>query len=229
MWPFTSPAASRHPDDDSERYAQYQAQSLPAQDYEMTRTKKTKPSFTYTGHADSRLSIPLELRATMVVMSSFIAGMALGATHGSTKAAFRYRAENAHRMPTTPQGWFLYQKSKNYHSALGGMKEGVKMGSIVTAWTTLFVLAEATVDEARSKAFPGTRQRDVGSTVVAGLTVAGLYSWQNHLDHWTTARTARLGLKWSFVLGLAQDGVAWAVGQPPAYVDWVANKTWRRF
>ena len=68
---------------------------------------------------------------------------------------------------------------------------------------------------------------DVGSTVVAGLTVAGLYSWQNHLDHWTTARTARLGLKWSFLLGLAQDGVAWAVGQPPAYIDWVAKKTWR--
>ena len=113
---MTAPTQSNH---EVERPAPYQAQSLPAHDFEITRTETLKPAFTYTGHADSRLSIPLELRATMVVMSSFVAGMALGATHGSSKAAFRYRAENAHRMPTTPQGWFSVSKIQELPFGIG--------------------------------------------------------------------------------------------------------------
>ncbi|KAA8574705.1 hypothetical protein EYC84_003955 [Monilinia fructicola] len=37
--------------------------------------------------------------------------MALGISHGSQTAGLRFRAENAHRLPTSPTGWYLYHKT----------------------------------------------------------------------------------------------------------------------
>lgn len=239
MWPFSLLTSSRSPK--AAVTSEAATQHLQAPPIEMgvpqDRFRAVHPpaipvssdpsgSFTFTGHPNTRLSIPLPLRLSFAALSSFTAGAVLGAAHGSQRAAFRYRAENAHRMPTTQTGWFLYQKSKNYHSALGGMKEGVKMGGLIMAWTCFFVLTEHTVDEAREKWFgEETKQRDVGSTVVAGMTIAGLYSWKKGMDRWTTAKTAKLALKWSVAFGVVQDGLAWIRGEPPAYVEWMLGKT----
>ena len=234
MWPFTSslPSPARLSQLPREANTGHDVATPPAasrDDNSEVSPAAAAPTFSYTGHPETRLSIPLPLRLPIVGFTSFTAGVGLGAMHGSQMAALRYTAENAHRMPTNPQGWFLYQKSKNYHAALGGMKEGFKMGTVVTAWATLFVLTEATVDEARAKWFTRARQRDVGSTVVAGMTVAGLYGWKNGMDRWTFTKTARTALKWSVVFGLVQDSLAWATGEPPAYIEWAGEKTWRRW
>jgi hypothetical protein len=164
------------------------------------------------------------------MMVSFITGFSLGASQGSTKAAYRYRAENAHRLPITQTGWFLYQKSKNYHAMLGGVKEGVKFGSVCTGWATLFMLTEEMVDQSRARLFARAEedlavgQRDFGSTVTAGMTVAGIYSWKRGLDVFAAAATARVALKSSLAFGLAQDLLAIARGNPPAYVSWIKRK-----
>lgn len=95
--------------------------------------------------------------------------MALGISHGSQAASLRFRAENAHRLPTSPTGWYLYHKSKNYNTGLGGVKEGLRMGGRIAFWTAGLLAIEDMCDRWRGK-------KDVVNTVVASLSVAGGFS-----------------------------------------------------
>lgn len=118
---------------------------------------------------NSRLGIPFPVRLPFVTSVSFMSGMALGLSHGSQAAGFRFRAENAHRLPDNPTGWYLYHKSKNYQMALGGVKEGFKMGAKISFWVTGFFSIEEMFDRYR-----GTK--DFFNTVIASLSVAGGFS-----------------------------------------------------
>lgn len=118
---------------------------------------------------NSRLSWPFHLRLGFATSISFMTGLALGMTHGSQATALRFRAENAHRLPTTPTGWYFYHKSKNYQMALGGLKEGVKMGGKMGFWVAGFFSIEEMFDRYR-----GTN--DFFNTVIASLSVAGGFS-----------------------------------------------------
>ena len=125
-----------------------------------------------------RLSLPFHIRLPIASSVSFLTGMALGLSHGSQSAGLRFRAENAHRLPQTPTGWYLYHKSKNYHMMLGGVKEGFKMGGKVSLWAGGFFTVEEAVDRLRGG------RRDFFSTVVAGLGVAGGFSlWSTTPDN----------------------------------------------
>lgn len=118
---------------------------------------------------DSRFSFPFGMRLPIATSISFVSGLVLGMSHGSQMAGFRFRAENAHRLPTTPTGWYLYHKSKNYNMALGGVKEGLKMGAKVSFWTAGFFSIEEMFDRYR-----GTK--DFLNTVIASLSIAGGFS-----------------------------------------------------
>jgi hypothetical protein len=183
-----------------------------------------------TGYANERLSIPFIVRAPLLLTSSFTVGFSLGAAHGGPIAAYRYRAENAHRLPTTQTGWYLYHKSKNYHSIIGGVKEGVKLGGVLCGWATIFMCCEEVVDRSRGRLFAKrdedvtNGQRDAASTVVAAMSTAGIYSWKRGLDKFTAARTAKIALKYSLLYGLVQDLAASLRGNKPAYIDWALRK-----
>jgi hypothetical protein len=124
---------------------------------------------------DSRASLPFGMRLPLATSLSFVAGMGLGLSHGSRTAGLRFRAENAHRLPTTPTGWYLYHKSKNYNMALGGVKEGLKMGAKLSFWTAGAFSIEEMFDRYR-----GTK--DFINTVLASLSVAGGFSlWSESL------------------------------------------------
>lgn len=118
---------------------------------------------------DSRLSIPFGARLPIATSLSFVSGMALGITHGSQMAGLRFRAENAHRLPETTTGWYLYHKTKNYQMALGGVKEGMKMGAKLSFWVAGFFGIEEIFDQWR-----GTK--DFVNTTIASLAVAGVFS-----------------------------------------------------
>ena len=120
---------------------------------------------------ESRLSVPFYIRVPLATSGAFIFGAALGMSHGGKTAGMRFRAENAHRFPTSPTGWYLYHKSKNYHTMLGGIKEGLKMGSKLGFWAGSFFIAEEAVDRLRGK-------KDFLSTVIAGMTIAASFSGQ---------------------------------------------------
>ena len=126
---------------------------------------------------NSRFSLPFGVRLPIATTLSFVVGMGLGVSHGSQVAGLRFRAENAHRLPTTPTGWYLYHKSKNYQMAFGGVKEGFKMGAKVSVWTFGFFYIEDMFDRYR-----GTK--DFINTVIASLSVAGVFSmWSMSLSH----------------------------------------------
>lgn len=123
---------------------------------------------------DSRLSLPFFARLPIATTMAFLTGMGMGLSHGSNVASLRFRAENAHRLPQSPTGWYLYHKSKNYNVALGGVKEGLKMGSRMSVWVAGFVTLENVLDE-----FRGTK--DFFNTVGASLVVAGGFSlWSEY-------------------------------------------------
>ncbi|KAJ5095766.1 hypothetical protein NUU61_005122 [Penicillium alfredii] len=162
-----------------------------------------------------RLGIEVRKRIPYATMSAFTTGIALGYYHGSKKTGLRFRAENAHRFPTTSSGWFQYHKTKNYVSVVGGVKDGMRMGFKLGAGTLAFCLFEETVDFARYD------ERDFLSTVTAGLSCSGIYSLLARHDVFTAARTAKFGLKMSLVYGLLQDSLETMKGNRPAYVDFL--------
>lgn len=118
---------------------------------------------------ESRLNMVPPVRMIMGALTSYGVGTTLGITQGSKMAGLRFRAEHAHKLPTTPTGWFMYHRSKNYSMARGGLKEGVRMGTKICFWTTAMLFIEDMYDKHR-------QSKDFISTVMASLTVAGAFS-----------------------------------------------------
>lgn len=166
---------------------------------------------------ESRLSIPPLIRIPAAAFTSFTVGMALGLAHGSKMAGLRFRAEHAHRLPTSTTGWYLYHKSKNYHLAFGGLKEGFKVGARLSVLSTAMFCAENLFDVYR-----GTK--DVFSTVMASLAVAGGFSFWNRFSAAETARTAKKGLMFGLAYGAIQDVVSLAKGRPVGYVNFIRKQ-----
>lgn len=210
MWPFTPSKAS-----------------LKAQDKALhaSETPNDDPAPYFppvTGALDARLSIPFLARFPLSVSFGLFSGFVLGVAHGGSQASYRYRAENAHRLPATQTGWYLYHKSKNYHSIVGGVKEGLRLSGRLSAWAALFVGSEEVIDQLRGGG--DDRQRDAAGTVCAGMAVAGVYSWKSGYDFHTAARMARMALKVSLVYGLSQDVLSTLRGTRPGYVDWLMRR-----
>ena len=119
--------------------------------------------------SSDRLLVPSSTRATYGVLGAALTGLFLGLSHGSTMAGMVFRAENAHRFPTSQQGWYLYHKTKNYHAMLGGLKDGLKMTPKLSFMAASFFVAEGVVDTARAN-------KDFASTAIAGSVVAAGFS-----------------------------------------------------
>lgn len=117
-----------------------------------------------------RLGIPIDRRLNYTALGGLSAGMTIGLAQGSRMSSYRFRAENAHRFPTSAKGWYQYHRNKNYAVMLGGIKEGTKLGLRLGSATMAFCLFEETVDYMRHY------QRDFLSTVTAGLSLSGIYS-----------------------------------------------------
>ncbi|KAL1866242.1 hypothetical protein VTK73DRAFT_4857 [Phialemonium thermophilum] len=169
---------------------------------------------------NARLAIPAPLRVTLASGLSFLVGMGLGMTQGSKMAGLRFRAEHAHKLPTTTTGWFLYHKSKNYHVAYGGVKEGLKMGSKICFWTTAMFSIENMFDNYRG-------QKDLVNTVLASVAVAGGFSLWNRFSLPMTARTTKTALVVGLVYGGLQDLLGAARGRPIGYIDFVKRRLHR--
>ncbi|CAK7202877.1 hypothetical protein SEUCBS139899_005604 [Sporothrix eucalyptigena] len=165
----------------------------------------------------SRLSLPDVVRIPLATFASFTVGMGLGAAQGSTMAGLRFRAEHAHKLPMTTAGWYLYHKSKNYHVAYGGIREGLRMGARVSVWTTAMFGIETLFDRYR-----GTQ--DLANTVVACVTVAGAFSLWNRFPLATAARTTKTAILVGFAFGSLQDLASLARGRRVSYVDYLQRQ-----
>ncbi|KAJ2304407.1 hypothetical protein IWW55_002443 [Coemansia sp. RSA 2706] len=99
--------------------------------------------------------------ATMTLVSGG-AGALIGGYLGGKHAARQYLAERAHRLPTTVEGWFFYQKWKNYRVVIGSLKGAGRYARRLGACVGAFVAIESALD------------RLVGHTQIASSAAAGL-------------------------------------------------------
>ncbi|KAK7553291.1 hypothetical protein IWX50DRAFT_618726 [Phyllosticta citricarpa] len=175
---------------------------------------------------NSRLAMSYEARLVTIGSISAMTGFFLGLSQGITTHGLRFRAENAHRLPNDPAGWFLYHKRKNYVALLGGIREGLRAGFRTGFWAGGFLMCEQAVDRLRGLGGQDYKEQprgDFGSTVVAGLGTAGAWSLWNRLPITAAARTAKTGLLLGLVYGLAQDATGLLRGQKLGYVESLRN------
>ena len=91
---------------------------------------------------DAQNAKPIRLniatRFYLVPCAAFTVGSVIGLVRGGRTASLRFLAENVHRAPTTVQGWYFYNKTKNYKVILGGLKgaglEGGRLGVVGLGW-----------------------------------------------------------------------------------------------
>lgn len=115
-----------------------------------------------------RLSIPQ--RFYLLPGAAIILGTTLGLVRGSRRASLRFLAENVHRPPTTVQGWYFYNKTKNYRVLMGGLKEAgaeaVRLGTTAAGW----VCIEEGMNRLQDPWADNLRE------VVAGMGTAGVFA-----------------------------------------------------
>ncbi|KAG6855071.1 hypothetical protein C0991_006000 [Blastosporella zonata] len=131
------------------------------------------------------IKINIPPRFYLVPGAAFMVGTTIGLMRGSRDASLRFLAENAHRPPTTVQGWYFYNKTKNYKVIYGGMKgaaaEASKLSAVALGWVG--------IEEGLERVGWGQF-----SEVGAGLGTAGMFSAVYRLPWKTTQRTLVLGL-----------------------------------
>ena len=70
--------------------------------------------------------------------TAFVVGAMIGLRRGARTASMQFLAENVHRPPTTVQGWYFYNKTKNYRVLFGGLKEAgmdaLRLGTTAAGW-----------------------------------------------------------------------------------------------
>jgi hypothetical protein len=96
-------------------------------------------------------------------------GFSMGAFLGARQSGLQYLAENAHKLPTTVQGWYFYHKTKNYRMMLGGVKKGIRFAGKTGGLCLLYGALEASLDDVRGEA-------DVMNSVTAGIATGTIFS-----------------------------------------------------
>lgn len=96
-------------------------------------------------------------------------GFSMGAFLGARQSGLQYLAENAHKLPTTVQGWYFYHKTKNYRMMLGGVKRGIRFAGKTGGLCLLYGSLEAALDDVRGEA-------DVVNSVTAGVATGSIFS-----------------------------------------------------
>ncbi|KAF5321833.1 hypothetical protein D9619_000973 [Psilocybe cf. subviscida] len=119
-------------------------------------------------------AIHLNIPQRMMVLPTcaFIVGAALGITRGGRNAGLRFLAENAHNPPTTVQGWYFYNKTKNYKVILGGLKAGGAMGGLLGGLGLVYTGLEEGLGRAGSWWAEG---KHMGAGVGTALAFSGLW------------------------------------------------------
>ncbi|KAF9690581.1 hypothetical protein EKO04_011488 [Ascochyta lentis] len=178
-----------------------------------------------------RLGMPFDRRLLLTTFTSFVCGFTLGSASAGSMAALRFRAENAHRLPISQPGWYLYHKSKNYYKMKHGITEGLRKGFMVAAWSSVFFVVEESLDVFRGTWRAGrtieemegvdelslkridrgvASSRDFISSAMAGMVTGGVWSAWHQFPVSTAARTIRMGLVVGLGYGLGQDALVWA-------------------
>lgn len=137
-----------------------------------------------------RLTIPP--RWYQLPLAGLCVGGLIGFVRGSRGASLRFLAENAHRAPRTVQGWYFYNKTKNYRVVLGGLKRGGKDAAALALTAAGWVGIEEGMrrwvgDEGGGQPYGALTE------VAAGLGTAGVFCAVYRLPLKTARRAVFLG------------------------------------
>ncbi|KAI7900374.1 uncharacterized protein BX663DRAFT_517369, partial [Cokeromyces recurvatus] len=121
------------------------------------------PTYTY------RAGLSTKPRLLLMTSIGSFWGFSIGAFLGGRQSGLQYLAENAHKLPTTVQGWYFYHKTKNYRMMLGGIKRGIQYTGKTGGLCLLYGSLEAAMDNIRGEA-------DILNSITAGVTTGTLFS-----------------------------------------------------
>ncbi|GAA5831339.1 hypothetical protein JCM3766R1_003018 [Sporobolomyces carnicolor] len=152
----------------------------------------------------------------LIPTAAFVFGFTSGLVSSSKLASKQFLAENAHRLPTTVQGWYFYQKTKNYRVLFAALKGGIKTGGRLAAWTGLFVLSQDAVEHfVRTGLLHSGRGDETtrGVKAIAGATagtgLAAIAGSFYRLSKYTRGRRLMLGLGMGLLAGGTVDLRDW--------------------
>ena len=149
-------------------------------------------------------------------------GFVSGLLTGSQRASLQFLAENAHRQPNTLQGWYFYNKTKNYRVALAGFRGGLRTAARLGGWTSAFVAVQELassglrVGEAQGGAASGTLLAFAASAVCrqrSGFLKKGesalTFGSADRLPRKTLPKRLLLGASLGALAGGLQDAKTW--------------------
>ncbi|KAG5513646.1 hypothetical protein PMAC_000684 [Pneumocystis sp. 'macacae'] len=161
---------------------------------------------------NERLGVPLVSRLVLYVSATSLVCFTLGSIVGGKKNGLRFFAENAHRLPTTIDGWYFYHKTKNYNVMLGAIKTGVKYALRTSFWVATYVCIEAGMDRIRKCV-------DVANTMFGTVLSGMVFSYTNRLSRTMVLRVFYLTNCFGFVNGILQDLIRYRNGQYVWYLE----------
>ncbi|KAL9938307.1 hypothetical protein V8E36_002930 [Tilletia maclaganii] len=86
---------------------------------------------------------------TRIPLTAMGIGFVSGCFSTASRASMVFMAENAHRQPETVQGWYFYNKTKNYKIILAAVKGGVGAALRLGTWAGSWVLLDQAVGYCR--------------------------------------------------------------------------------
>ncbi|WOO85583.1 uncharacterized protein LOC62_07G009084 [Vanrija pseudolonga] len=101
--------------------------------------------------SSSRIDLHVPSNLLIVPAAAAVVGFALGMRREGGKARLRFLAENAHRQPTTVQGWYFYTKTRNYRVFFAGLRGGSKYALGLGTAAALFVAVDEGVGYLRER------------------------------------------------------------------------------
>lgn len=113
--------------------------------------------------------------------TAFVAGAMIGLRQGARTASMQYLAENVHRPPTTVQGWYFYNKTKNYRVLMAGLKEAGRNAARLTAITGTFV---AVSEGCEYMGGVWGEMKEMASCVGIAAAFSGVCEWGMAVGHY---------------------------------------------
>ncbi|KAI9491378.1 hypothetical protein BDB00DRAFT_767208 [Zychaea mexicana] len=185
------------------------------------------PTFAADGNDDAkttehavtgRASLNVNQRLVLMTGVGSFWGFSIGSFIGGRHAGLQYLAENAHRLPTTVQGWYFYHKTKNYRMALGGIKRGARYAVRTGGLCLMYGALEAGLDHMRG-------EPDVANSVAAGAVSGAIFSTFSKFPLLFNVRYSLMfGAAFGLVTGGLSDIHRCISGNSPAYVAWIQSR-----